>query len=59
MIPVHALKKIHLSTEIENEIFQEVDARICSEKCPKTPNSLQMIAPGTQSSFWTMFLNGF
>ena len=40
-------------------LFQEVDARICSKISSKTPDSLHMIAPGTQSSFWIMFLNGF
>ena len=36
----------------ENGIFQEVDARICSKKWPKTPDSLQMIGRGTTLCSW-------
>ena len=42
-----------------NGIFQVLVRSIRSEKLSETPDSLQMIERGTQSSFWTMLLNGF
>ena len=52
-------KPFHCLVGFENGNSQESDAGICSEKSSKTPDSLQMIAPGTQSCSSSDLLNGF